>query len=281
MDVTVTEFTDPACPWAFSAEPYRRRLLWLYGEHLDWVSRMVVLSESPQDYLDRGLTAEKLAEHAAHLAREHGMPIDSCVKALPPATLPACTAVVAARVHRPDRYLQLLRCLRVQNFSGAVLDDPATIRAAAITAELDPDALEEWMLDPAVMTAIAGDMAAARAPIPAARVLDAKLANWSGGRRYSCPTYEIVRESDGVRIAIPGFQPFAVYDVVLANLVPDVPRREPPSSVQEVLRWAGTPLATKEVAVVMDVPLHVAREELGRCAVERHVGADGFWTLPD
>jgi hypothetical protein len=123
------------------------------------------------------------------------------------------------------------------------------------------------------------DMAAARRPMDAARVLDHKLANWSGGRRYTCPSYEIVRLSDGVRIAVPGFQPFPVYDVITANLVPGLDRREPPGSVEEVLRWAGTPLATREVAVVCDVGFEQAREELGRVASERHLGADGFWTL--
>ena len=88
-----------------------------------------------------------------------------------------------------------------------------------------------------------------------------------------------MRESDGVRIAVPGFQPFPVYDVVLANLVPGLDRREPASSVQEVLEWAGTPLATKEVAVVCDTELEEAREALGHVADERHVGFDGFWTL--
>ena len=86
--------------------------------------------------------------------------------------------------------------------------------------------------------------------MPAARVLDHKLANWSGGMRYTCPSYEIVRVTDGVRIAVPGFQPFAVYDVILANLVPDLGRRVPPGGVEEVLRWAGFPLASKEVAVL-------------------------------
>jgi hypothetical protein len=28
-DVRITEFTDAGCPWAFSAEPFRRRLDWL------------------------------------------------------------------------------------------------------------------------------------------------------------------------------------------------------------------------------------------------------------
>ena len=122
-------------------------------------------------------------------------------------------------------------------------------------------------------------MAAAREPLTAARVLDHKLANWSGGRRYTCPSYEIVRVADGVRIAVPGFQPFAVYDVVTANLVPGVDRREPPESVDEVLAWTGTPLATKEVAVVCDIDFAQARERLGRVADEEHVGADGFWSL--
>jgi hypothetical protein len=122
-------------------------------------------------------------------------------------------------------------------------------------------------------------MVAARHPIEAAKVLDAKLANWSGGRRYTCPSYEIVRVADGVRIAVPGFQPFAVYDVVTANLVPGVDRREPPESVEEVLAWTGTPLATKEVAVVCDIDFATARERLGRVADEQHVGADGFWSL--
>jgi hypothetical protein len=46
-----------------------------------------------------------------------------------------------------------------------------------------------------------------------------------------------------------------------------------------VLRWAGTPLATQEIAVVCDLPFDDARQELGRVADERHVGADGLWTL--
>jgi hypothetical protein len=134
------------------------------------------------------------------------------------------------------------------------------------------------MQDADVEAALDEDRAAAREPIPAARVLDEKLANWSGGRRYTCPSYEIVRRSDGVRIAVPGFQPFAAYDVVLANLVPGSERRPAPSSVLEVLQWAGEPLATREVAVVCDIGHDEAREELGRVATERHIGFDGLWS---
>jgi predicted DsbA family dithiol-disulfide isomerase len=276
--VCITEFTDPACPFAYSAEPVRARLRWLYGEHIDFEARMVVLTESPQDYLDRGFTPDKQAESFRRLAREYGMPIDTRERPRMAASLPACRAVVAASIHS-DRGWFLLRALRVRHFSGELLDDPSTIAGAAVDAGIDAAALEEWARDEVVEHRLREDMALAREPLPAARVLDEKLANWSGGRRYTCPSYEIVRRSDGVRIAVPGFQPFAAYDVVTANLVPDTPRREPPDDVREVLDWALVPISTKEVAAVMDVELLDAREQLVRAGAREHpVGTDGFWT---
>jgi predicted DsbA family dithiol-disulfide isomerase len=278
-DVCITEYTDPGCPWAYSAEPFRRRLSWLYGERLEWRTRLVGLAESPDEYTDRGFTPERQAQAFATIAREHRMPIDTEQRPRMAATVPACRAVVAARLRAPGHERRLLRRLRVRHFSGELLDEPQTIAGAARDTGLDPAQLEVWMREEEVEAALREDMAAAREPIPAARVLDHKLANWSGGRRYTCPSYEIVRVSDGVRIAVPGFQPWAVYDVVTANLVPGLDRRDPPESVEEVLEWTGTPLATQEVAVVCDVGFEEARERLGRVAEERHVGADGFWTL--
>ncbi len=278
IDVCITEFTDPGCPWAWSAEPFRRRLQWLYGDKLDWSRRMVVLSDDPQEDADRGLTPKKLAAGAAKIARAHGMPIDTSVRPRTHATAPACRAIVAARLRAPAAEDPLLRAFRVRNFAGQLLDEPATLEGAAADAGLDVARLREWMAEAEVEVALEQDRAAAREPMPAARVLDERLANWSGGRRYTCPSLEIVRRSDGVRIAVPGFQPFAAYDVVLANLVPGSERREPPSSVTAVLEWAGEPLATREVAVVCDIGHDEARERLGRVATERHLGFDGLWS---
>ena len=277
-EVVITEFTDPGCPWAYSAEPFRRRLSWLYGDAIEWRHRMVVLAEDPQEYLDKGFTPDKLSTAFATIARDHGMPIDTSERPRMAATAPACRAVVAARLRAPAAEEPLLRAFRVRAMRGELLDEVATVRGAAQDAGLDPDELERWSAEDAVEQAMREDMAAAREPTPAARVLDGKLANWSGGRRYTCPSYEILRRSDGVSIAVPGFQPFAAYDVVLANLVPGADRREPPRSVLEVLEWAGEPLASREVAVVCDIDHAKAREELGRVADEEHVGADGFWS---
>jgi predicted DsbA family dithiol-disulfide isomerase len=278
--VRITEFTDPGCPWAYSAEPFRRRLDWLYGEDLVWEVRMVGLAGSPEEYEAKGFGTAQMAAAYRRIAHEHGMPIDTRERPRMAATVPACRAVVAARRQSPDRMRPLLRRLRVRTFRGELLDEPETIHGAARDAGIDPDDLERWIADPATDEALREDMAASRAPLPAALVLDERLANWSGGRRYTCPSYEIERVADGVRIAVPGFQPFQVYDVITANLLPGVRRADPPGSAEEILRWTGTPLASKEVAVVRDVPLEDAREELGRVAEEEHVGADGFWFLP-
>jgi len=276
--VAITEFTDPACPWAWSAEPSRRRLQWLYGDALDWQRRMVVLTDHPDEDEVKGYTPEKMARAFAKMSREHGMPMDTSVRERMAASEPACRAVVAARLHAPSAEDALLRAFRVHNFAGGLLDDPATLDSAAADAGLDAAELRAWMRGEDVDLALAGDRAAAREPSCSARVLDDKLANWSGGRRYTCPSYEIERRSDGVRIAVPGFQPFAAYDVVLANLLPGSDRREAASSVLEVLEWAGEPLATREVAVVCDIGHDEAREQLGRVATERHLGFDGLWS---
>ena len=237
------------------------------------------LSERPEDYEERGFDPEKQADAFKRISREHGMPIDTRVRPRMAATLPACRAVVAARRHAPDRMRLLLRRLRVRHFAGQLLDEPETLRDAALDAGIAPGELAEWMGEPETEQELREDLKQARRPMPAARILDHKLANWSGGRRYTCPSYEIVRLADGVRISVPGFQPFGVYDVITANLVPGLERREAPESVEEVLSWSGTPLATHEVAVVCDISHDESRERLGRVATEEHVGFDGFWTL--
>ena len=62
-------------------------------------------------------------------------------------------------------------------------------------------------------------------------------------------------------------------ETALADLV----RRAAPSSVSEVLEWAGMPLATAEVAAVCDRDIADVRPELARVASFEPVGGDGYW----
>ncbi len=262
--LSVTEFTDPGCPFAFSAEPWRWRIRWLYADHdIAWSHRMVVLARDAEEYADKGLTPEMIAGGARQLSAAHGMPMSTAVRDRVPGTLPACTAVVATRLHAPEHEAAMLRRLRLRQFNGENLDDPSTIAHAAQDVGLDPDAVAGWMEEPDVRATVEADATAARHPAPAALVLDHKLAGWEHGRRYTCPSYELVPAAgEPATQAVPGFQPWAVYDVALANLLPGVERRPDAESVTEALAWAGEPMAAVEVAALCGIDRDAATEQL-------------------
>src|SRR6476620_5776476 len=144
--IRINEYTDPGCPWAWSAEPFRLRMAWLYGDALEWRLHMVGLSSSPEEYLEKGFTPEKMASSMATIASEHHMPIATHERPRMAATLPACRAVVAARVHGGERCARaLLRTLRLRHFGGELLDEPATIDGAVRDAGLDAEQVRGWM----------------------------------------------------------------------------------------------------------------------------------------
>jgi predicted DsbA family dithiol-disulfide isomerase len=275
--ITMTHFTDPGCPFAWSAEPARWRLQWLYGDQLEWRLRMVGLTERPEDYIDKGFTPERQSSSFARLADAYGMPMDTSLRPRMAATMPACRAVVAVRRYAPEQEAPMLRALLVLHFSGQLLDDPATLAAAAHRAGLDPTDLANRLAEPETDALLAEDLAQARTPTPTALALEHKLApTGDGGYRYTCPSYELVRASDGAALSVPGFQPTLAYEVAIANLDPELTRRDA-QSVAEVLEWAGERLATAEIAAVCEIDLGEAREELGHVAGEEHIGSDGLW----
>ncbi|HET8979040.1 MAG TPA: DsbA family protein [Solirubrobacteraceae bacterium] len=259
-------FTDPACPFAFSAEPVRQRLRWHYGAGLRWTVRMIGLTREPGE-------AERLAQGAPGLQRRYGMPIDPRPYPRPASSEPACRAVVATRRHAPEAAEALLRRLRVRVMQGGLLDDPDLIAAAARDAGIEPEALGAWTTEPDTAAALEDDFARARTPLPAARALDHKLGGPRGERRYTAPSYII----DGV--AVPGFNPVEVYETVIANRDPQLTRRPVPESVQALLDGTEEPLATAEVALIMQVSIERARAALEEVARFQAAGADGYWSL--
>jgi predicted DsbA family dithiol-disulfide isomerase len=258
VTVGVTLFTDPACPFAFSAEPVRWALRWRYGDALRWTTRMIVLTREPGE-------AEKLAQGAPGLQRRHGMPIDPRPLERPASSEPACRAFVAARLHAPGRADALLRRLRVNAMLGGLLDDPELLRRSAGEAGIDAAALERWAAGDDVGAALEEDAAAARDPLPAARALDHRLGGPPGERRYTAPSYVIGGW------AVPGFNPVALYELAIANVAPELRPAPAPAGAAELLAWAGEPLATAEVALV--------RAALEAEAVEHPAGKDAYWSL--
>ncbi|HEY5196020.1 MAG TPA: DsbA family protein [Solirubrobacteraceae bacterium] len=270
MSLEITLYTDPACPFAFSAEPVRLRLRWDYGEQLRWHTRMIVLTLEPGH-------AERLAQGAPGLQRRYGMPIDPTPHARPASCEPACRAFVAARRHAPAAAELLLRALRVHAMAGGLLDDPELIAAAAVEAGLDPEQLSRWCQTDEVAEALRADIAAARAPSSAARALDHKLGGPPGERRYTAPSYEITDRERGRSTAIPGFNPVEAYEAAIAKLAPELVRRAKPAGVGELLEWAEHPLATAEVVAITQLDPAQARLELARVAAPMPAGADCYW----
>jgi hypothetical protein len=250
------------------------RLRWHYGTQLAWNTRMIVLTLEPGE-------AERLAEGAPGLQRRYGMPIDPVPYARPASSEPACRAVVAARLYAPATEEPLLRRLRVRVMLGGLLDDPDLIAAAAQDVVLDPAVLEDWCARDEVEAAMQADIEAARSPAAAARALDHKLGGPPERRRYTAPSYELTRaDGAGSTVVVPGFNPVEAYETAVANLAPELTRRPRPERVEELLRWAGEPLATAEVALVMQMKPAEAHTALSRAGAQSlAAGADFYWTM--
>jgi predicted DsbA family dithiol-disulfide isomerase len=271
--VQITLFTDPACPFAFSAEPIRLALRWRYGDALQWQVRMIVLTLEPGE-------AEKLAQGAPGLQRRYGMPIAPHPYPRAASSEPACRAVVAVREHAgQDPAARLLRGLRVRTMAGGLLDDEHLIRSAATEAGIYPTDLREWSAAHKTEAALQADIAASRDPLPQARALDHKLGGPREQRRYTAPSYVFADATGTRQIAVPGFNPAEVYEAVIANLGPEAGRRPAPGDVTELLRWAQVPLATAEIVEIMQQPEPEVRAALAAVATPRPAGADCYWSL--
>jgi predicted DsbA family dithiol-disulfide isomerase len=265
--IDIELYTDPACPFAFSAEPIRQRLRWHYGDGLRWRTTMIVLTLEPGE-------AEKLQAGAPGLQRKYGMPIDPAPYPRPSSSEPACRAVVAARLNAPSYEERLLRRLRMRRMDGGLLDDPALIAAAATDVGLEPDELRRWCDSPGVEDALQDDIARSRRPTAAARAIDHKLGGPESERRYTAPSYEL--SAGGRTFSLPGYNPVEAYEAVIANLDPELPRRPKPETVRELLAWFDEPLATAEVTAIMGPGV---RAELARTAQPIPAGADFYWKL--
>src|SRR5579859_909895 len=125
MSIDATLYSDPACPWGYSASPALRVLEWRYGEQLRWRLVMIGLTEDASQYEKRGYTPLRGALSQLHF-RRFGMPFSPAPKPRVSATARACRAVVAARLQDPGSEWAVYRALHFANFTGGlVLDDDA------------------------------------------------------------------------------------------------------------------------------------------------------------
>jgi len=155
--IEVTHFSDPGCPWAYSASPAHAVLRWRYGAQLDWRLVLIGLTEQAEQYVRRGYTPAGSARGYLRF-RHRGMPFATQPRARIAATGLACRAIVATRLQAPESELAAFRALQFGWFTTPlVLDEDADIaQALARVPGLDFDAVVGAIDDPAVVEAYLG-----------------------------------------------------------------------------------------------------------------------------
>lgn len=262
MSVDVIHFTDPACPWAYSAEPDLTALRYRYGAGLRWRRVMIGLAETPEQYDARGYRPEKSARSRTSFARRFGMPFRFEARSRNLGTGLPCRAVKAAELQDDDLAEALLRAIRFGYFATPLeMDTEDAIRTQAATvAGLDVDRLMTDLKSDAVERAYQSDWAESRNAGVTGRpmILQDKHADTDGADRFTAPS--VLFERDGRRLVAGGWQSFAVYDAMVANLAPELERRETPEP-GDLLPQFPHGLTTQEVAVACTANLRETDRE--------------------
>jgi protein-disulfide isomerase-like protein with CxxC motif len=258
VSLATTLFTDPGCPWAYSAAPDLAVLRWRYGAGLDWRVVVIGLSEDGAKYESRGYTPGRMVQSHPTFRGRFGMPFGAAPRERITGTGPACRAIVATRLVAPEHEWAVIRALQFATFCSSALLDSGEVIAAALAdvAGLDAAAVVAAMADPATEEAYARDHAEARAAGGTPAEAQGKTASdASDGRvRYTAPSV-IFESQDGERLVAGGFQSIEAYDVCVANLAPGLARRAAPEDPHDALAAFDHGLTTQEVAAILAPPL--------------------------
>ena len=285
--ISATLYSDPACPWAYSESPALRVIEWRYGDQLDWRLVLVGLTEEASQYANRGYTPIRGALGQASFRRRYGMPFSPAPKARLSATSRACRAVVAARLTQPGSEWRAFRAIQLANFNTPLLlDDDANLADALRGVPgIDADQLVALIDAPEVIEAYRADKDETRQAAGSAAELQGKTATTDGPVRFTAPS--VVFQQDGKRLVAGGFQPVEAYDILVANLDPQLHREPPPEGPAPLLERFPDGLTTQEVAALLagnnQAPDRAGAEaallELvaGGDAIRHPLGDDAVW----
>ncbi len=288
--ITVTHFTDPGCPFAYSASPALAVLHWRYGDQLDWRLVTIGLAEDPQRYLDAGYTPTRSTIGQQSYFKRFGMPLLMEPRARVTATSRACRAIVATRLFYPGREDEVLRALQLAWFTTPLLlDEDADIAQALARVDgLDVEGVVAAIDDPDTLIAYEDDKEQTRSAAGGPTDFQGKARQTDGPVRYSAPSLVFHNEA-GLRLEAGGFQTIDAYDVLIANLDPTLLRQAPPEQAIDALRAFPDGLVTAEVAAILtqnnQLPDRAAAERAlieltGAGAVRREALADdALWQI--
>jgi 2-hydroxychromene-2-carboxylate isomerase len=288
--IDIVHYTDPACPWAYSAEPAFRALEWRYGDALRWRIVTIGLSEAA-DAARSTYTPARRVHGWSGFQRRFGMPFLLEPRSRVISSGRACRAVHAAA--RQGLAAELLRAVRLAWFTTTLLldEDDALAEVAASVPGLDAAALVRDLDDPQVEAAYQADRRETRSAgeLGPPAVAQRKSSTSSEGERFTAPSLVFHRNGEvgqTRKLVAGGWQPLLAYDLCVANLAPELPRRDVPG-VAELLAASPQGLVTQEIARVCtednDDPdrAQIERELVDLCAQgaasRTQLGSDALW----
>jgi 2-hydroxychromene-2-carboxylate isomerase len=273
MAISVTHFTDPGCPWAYSASPALAVLHWRYGDQLDWRLVTIGLTERAEQYVARGYSPERTSRGYLMFRRRWGMPFATEPRARVVGTGRACRAIIATRLQRPEREYAAFRALQFAWFTSSLLldEDRDIARALEAVPGLDAREIVRALDAPEVGAAYEADRAEARTAEGSPTEFQGKAAQTDGPVRYTAPS--VIFDNGTLRLEAGGFQPIQAYDVVVANLDPTLTRRPAPEDPLDVVDAFPDGLVTAEIAAVMARGNDAPDPEATEAALVDHVAA--------
>ena len=84
--IDATLYTDPGCPWAYSANPALRVLEWRFRDQLSWRLVMIGLREEASEAAIRTFDRERALARYRVYDERYGMPFGSSPKDRPAGT---------------------------------------------------------------------------------------------------------------------------------------------------------------------------------------------------
>ena len=256
--LTVVEFTDPACPWAWGSEPkfrWLRAALDGLGTHrVGWRRVYGILFDDDDDPApDPDAEAAWYHRYITGIAAHTGAPYASRLRWVARSSWPSSLAAKAAEKQGAEIAARVLRRLRETTF---LLGEPAdhietVLDAVAGIPGLDHARLARDLTSDAVRSAVRRDWTEARDPYP--ELFSAEGAGPHPGRpkeageqyRFALPT--LVFNGPGGRVVVPGWRDLDEYVAAAARVAPglrlDVSCRRPVELLEDHHSLTGPELA--------------------------------------
>ncbi len=246
--MTVTEYTDPVCSWAWGTEPKLRLLRWRHGHRADWrrvMGGLVGDTASERPDWDAVLAARPMENYWKRISSLTGQPYPKPMHRMLRSTDPAGRAVKAAERQGEDVAERVLRRFRESIFVFGLGPDDDETMAAALAGVPGFD-LEQWRADlhlDEVAAEYRRDWEETRRPNDHVRHLTGDQAgigsmkHSEGHDRYAFPT--LVFSGSGGETTVPGWMPFEAYVEAMELAVPGATAdaRTDPTPEEAFARW--------------------------------------------